>query len=182
MDLALRLPLWAYVLIAGLTVLSVVMGLRGQRLNLGRLWVVPATLIVLTALAFSLEPARPAPVLALDGSALAAGAALGWWRGQFIQISLDPQTYALRSYTSPVGMLALLAVVLARLVFRAWFIEHADALHLSVNEATEAFLVLALGFVCAERIELGLRALRKVRHAKLEALTRKIAPVPTRGL
>lgn len=179
MDSALpHLPVWAYIAVAILTVLVVAQSLKGQTLKVGKLWIVPTTLIVLTAVALSQEPARSLPLLALDGSALTGGAALGWWRGQFTKIAIDPKTHALRSYTSPLGMMALLAVVAARMAFRVWFVDNAYVLHLSVNQATDAMLLVALGFVCAERVELGIRGARLLRETRLEQLRQRVSPVP----
>lgn len=182
MDSALpHLPLWAYVLVAVAFVLVIGRTLRGQDLRIDRLWIMPTLIILLTALALSQRPATELPVMAFQASAALGGAALGWWRGPFTLVRIDAQTEKLTSYSSPIGMIILLGVVAVRFVFRVWILEHAQAFNLTVGEVTDALLLFAVGLVCAERVELAIRATRALNAAKAEKVRSMFAPAQPTG-
>lgn len=172
-----HLPVWVYVIVAALFVFVLGRTVSRQKLRIDRLWMVPASLVFLTAVALSQHPATRLPMLALYASALCAGAALGWWRGQFTLVTVDPKTEVVTSHTSSVGLVILLGVVAVRMGVRAWITEHASAFNLTVGEVTDAFLLFAVGLVCAERIEVAIRATRALNRARHDKLRQKIAPV-----
>src|SRR5665213_3291445 len=89
----------------GVAVLIVVLrNSRPRKLNVERLWVYPAILVVM--LGGSLAAAPP-PVTVTGMSLLVGGfligALLGWQRGRFTRIEIDPATHALTARASPIG-------------------------------------------------------------------------------
>ena len=157
---------WVYVvpvLIIGLVILR---NARARHLKVERLWVSPVLLLVLTATTFSQQQMPTPMMIAGDIAALALGATLGWWRGRFTKITVNPETHDLTSQASPVGMVLILAIMLIRQGLRGYATANAGALHVSVVEVTDAFLLLAVGLVCAQRLEMALRANRLLTEAR----------------
>jgi hypothetical protein len=144
-------------------------GARARALRVEQMWVMPTLILAGAAASFS-QQAPPGPtLLAAEIAALAAGAALGWWRGRFTVITVDPQTHALTSKASPVGLVLVAAVVLIRFALRDYAVTHASSLHVSIAAITDVFLLLAAGLVCAQRLEMWLRARRLLAEARAVA-------------
>jgi hypothetical protein len=99
-------------------------------------------------------------------AALAVGALLGWWRARLTHIAVDPQTHQLTSRASPLGMLVILGLFAVRYGLRAFATQNAGALHLSVKLVADAALVMTVGLVCAQRLEIALRATRLLNGAR----------------
>jgi hypothetical protein len=164
-------PVWVYlipVLVIGLVILR---NARARNLRVERLWISPVLLLVLTATTFSQQHMPTPPMIAVDIAALALGAALGWWRGRFTKITVNPETHDLTSQASPLGMVLILAIMVIRQGVRSYATANAGALHVSVIDVTDAFLLLAVGVVCAQRLEMALRANRLLTEARAAKLT-----------
>jgi hypothetical protein len=146
--------------------LAILRSSRARNLRIERLWVAPALILVATVLAFSHQRPPGTLMIGVDILAIGLGAALGWWRGRFTLISVDPATHALTSKTSAFGMLLLLAIFAIRFGLRGLAAENASALHVTVTDITDAFLLLAVGLVCAQRLEIALRANRLLSEAR----------------
>ena len=146
--------------------LAVLRGARARNLRIERLWITPAILLIITVMTLSQQRLPPPAMIGIDLAALAGGGALGWWRGRFTRITVDPEKHTLTSQTSPVGMLLLVAIFALRFGLRSYVFENAGALHLSVTAATDAFLLLAVGLICAQRLEIALRASRLLTSAR----------------
>ena len=158
--------IWVYlvpVLIIGLVILR---NARARHLKVERLWISPVLLLVLTATTFSQQHMPTSIMIAGDVAALALGATLGWWRGRFTKITVNSETHDLTSQASPVGMVLILAIMVIRQGVRSYATANAGALHVSVVEVTDAFLLLAVGLVCAQRLEMALRANRLLTEAR----------------
>lgn len=166
MDHAPTAPPWVYLVALAFIALAVTRNARARNLRVERLWIGPAVILAMTLLAFSQQTVPSVGMVALDLLALGVGAALGWWRGRFTRIAVDPQTHALTSQTSPLGMLLILAIFALRSVVRAYATAHAGSLHVSITGITDAFLLLAVGVVCAQRLEMALRASRLLAEAR----------------
>ncbi|MFC3070082.1 CcdC protein domain-containing protein [Phenylobacterium soli] len=161
-----NLGVWAYLfpLIAiGMVILR---NSRARRLRIEALWVSPLVILLLVGLALAQEGVPSPAGLALDIAALALGALLGWWRGRFTHITVDPETHALTSRASPVGMLLILGIFALRYGLRTFAAENAGALHMSVSTVADAALVITVGLVCAQRLEIALRASRLLAEAR----------------
>ena len=142
---------------------------RERKLKVERLWMAPLAMLVLVALALTRQ-APPGPAMVgVDIAALVLGALAGWWRGRLTRIVVDPATHALTSRTSPVGMLLILALFVVRYGLRAFGTETAGMLHVSALEITDVLMLLAVGLVCAQRLEIALRATRMLNEARGKA-------------
>jgi hypothetical protein len=130
---------------------------RARRLRIETLWIGPVMIIALIGLSLSQEGA-PSPLgLAVDVIGLAVGAMIGWWRARFTHIEIDQQTRQLTSRASPLGMLVILGVFALRFALRMYAAEIAGPYALL---ATDALLVMTVGLVCAQRLEIFTRASR----------------------
>ncbi|THD77595.1 MAG: DUF1453 family protein [Phenylobacterium sp.] len=139
---------------------------RARRLRIETLWIAPVLILVLVGLALS-QAGMPSPLaMALDLAALAAGALLGWWRARFTHISVDPQTHQLTSRASPVGMLIILGIFAIRYGVRIYAEQNASTLHMPVNDIADTALVISVGLVCAQRLEIFTRASRLLAEAR----------------
>jgi hypothetical protein len=139
---------------------------RARRLRVERLWISPVVLILLAVLIFAVQP-PPGPVfLAIDLAAMALGAFVGWWRGRFTNISVDPATHQLASRPSAAGMILILVLFGVRYALRMLTPETAGFLHVSALEITSGLMLLAVGLVCAQRLEIFVRARRLLREAR----------------
>jgi hypothetical protein len=139
---------------------------RERRLKIERLWIAPLLLLLLAGLSFSAQRPPGPLTLALDLAAFAVGAVAGWWRGRLTRITVDPDTHALTSKASAAGMLLILVLFTTRYALRSLGSETAGLLHVSVVQITDALLLLAVGLVGAQRLEIGLRATRLLREAR----------------
>ena len=169
-DIPANAGVWVYlvpVLIIGLVILR---NARARNLRVERLWISPVLLLVLTATTFSQQHMPTPLMIAVDVVALTIGAAMGWWRGRFTKITVNPETHDLTSQASPVGMVLILAIMVIRQGVRSYATANAGALHVSVVDVTDAFLLLAVGVVCAQRLEMALRANRLLTEARAAKL------------
>jgi hypothetical protein len=139
---------------------------RARTLRMERLWIGPALVLLMAALALFAQPPRTTPAIAIDVAALAIGVPLGWWRGRASRFTVDPETHVVTSRVSPFGMLLILAIFALRYGARALLGPNATALHVSAVDIADAFLVLAVGVVCAQRIEWFVRGRRMIAEAK----------------
>ena len=124
-------------------------------LNPQMLWVVPAIYAVIVIANFVLRPPR-ATGWAISIAALLIGAALGWQRGRFTRIHVDPETHTVQQSTS-IASLALIAVLVA---MKQAANAGGSVAHLDMATITDALLAFALGTFAAMRIEMYLRASR----------------------
>jgi len=161
-------PAGAATLVVPLIVVALVVlrNLRARRLRVETLWIGPVMILALVGLALSQEGVPSPAMLALDLAALAVGALLGWWRARFTKITVDPQTHQLTSQASPVGMLVILGIFALRYGLRYYAMQNANALPLPVNGIADAALVISVGLVCAQRLEIALRATRLLNEAR----------------
>jgi membrane protein CcdC involved in cytochrome C biogenesis len=138
---------------------------RERALRIERLWITPTLLVIVGGLVLSQTSLPGADWLWLV-PALGAGAAIGFWRGRFTAVSIDPQSHALTSKTSPAGLYLLIGLLLVRIALRAYLATKASSLHLDVALLTDAFLVFAIGLVATQRLEIWVRARRLIAAAR----------------
>jgi len=157
---------WTYLvplIIVGIVILR---NSRARTLKIERLWISPAIIMLMAILAFSHNP-PPGPIgLALDIGAVALGALLGWWRGRASTFTVDPETHVVTSRVSPFGMLLILGIFGLRYLLRGALSGEASVLHVTAAEATDSFLLLAVGVVSAQRLEWWIRARKMIDAAK----------------
>lgn len=149
----------AVALIVPLVVIGLVIlrNSRARRLRIETLWIAPVMIVAMIGLALSQE-GMPTPLsIGIDIAGLAVGALIGWWRARFTHIEIDQQTHQLTSRASPLGMLIILGVFALRYALRMFAAESAGQYGLV---ATDALLVMTVGLVCAQRLEIFTRASR----------------------
>lgn len=161
-----NLPFWAYLLPLALIAVVILRNARARQLRIERMWVAPLVILLISGLSISQQPPSGPMGIGLDVVALGLGALLGWQRGRFTQISVDPATQVITSQTSPIGMLLILVIFALRGGVRVYAMQNAGALHLPVTDLTDAFLLLAVGLVCTQRLEMALRASRLLNEVR----------------
>lgn len=138
---------------------------KARPLRLERLWVVPAIYLALTVLLFAqMTPHGLGWLWAV--LALAAGGAIGWYRGAAMKIHVDPETHALNQTASPLAMLFLLALIGVRFAIRAGAAYEAGLGHVDVVLVTDCLVAFALGLLSVTRLEMFLRGSRLLREAR----------------
>ena len=169
MDLPQDAGIWTSLFPILILALVIFRNARTRKVRLERLWIGPVIILGVVALVFS-QQAVPGPLaIAFDVAALALGALLGWWRGRASRFTVDPETHEVTSRASMAGMALILAIFAARFAVRRFFAGEASPLHVSAIEATDAFLLMAVGLVCAHRLEWWIRARRMVAETKAAA-------------
>jgi uncharacterized membrane protein SirB2 len=144
---------------------------RSRRLRIEAMWVAPVIIVAMIGLALYAEQSRGmldlTPVgIALDMAGVVLGAALGWWRARFTNITINPETHELTSRASPIGMVVILAILVLRTVVRTYAAENAGALGHWGPPLADALLLMSVGLVCAQRLELYTRASRMLAEAR----------------
>lgn len=166
--------LLTYVLLT--LVVAVVLVLRVRRmgrprpLRLERLWIAPALLAAATAVVMAEAPPTGRDWLWL-ALALAVGAGLGWVRGSTMTIAVDPETHALNVKASPAAVVLLVVLIAVRYGLRTLLQDEAQALGLGAALISDLLLVLALGLIAMQRLEMWLRARRLLAAAQAGAVT-----------
>ena len=130
------------------------------------MWVVP--LIVVLLIGFGLwapiyfDPDH-VPFGPVDWALLAAGLALGvaagWWRGKMVVIQKTPEG-ELKAQASPLGLILIVVLLVGRQGLRALLEPHAAGWGLNVLAVQDAFMMVAVGLVVAQRVEMYIRARR----------------------
>jgi hypothetical protein len=156
-------------LLIGLVVAVAILYLRNRKprpLKIERLWIRPAIFVVLMGLTLASSP-PPLDAASLGLIVLAAilGAGLGWQRGRFIHIDVHPETHELTTRVSPLGLLFIIAIVVARFGLRAGAGE-ARQLHLSFAAVSDAVVILLGAMMMAQGTEIWLRARRVLAEAR----------------
>ena len=138
---------------------------QSRRLRVELLWITPALLIAVAALAIAPQP--PVGIQwAWLGLSLVIGAALGWYRGKMMHITVDPETHALNTKASPAAMIFILLIVAIRVGLRYLALGEASAWHVSAALITDVFIVFAVGLLGVQRVEMWLRANRLLGEAR----------------
>jgi hypothetical protein len=159
-------PTWTYLIPVVMIGLVILRNSRARRLRIESLWIAPVLILVLVGLSLS-QQGMPTPLmLGIDIAALAVGGAIGWWRARFTHITVNPETHELTSKASPVGMMVVLAVFALRYGIRMYAAQNASSIGVSANAIADAALVLSVGLVCAQRLEIALRASRLLNEAR----------------
>jgi hypothetical protein len=140
---------------------------RPRELRIELLWIRPLIFLALLATsAIVTPPPLTALSIALMIGALVIGAALGWQRGRFMRIEVHPETHALTSRASPVGMIFILALLAVRLGLRGMLMQNAATLPFSVIAMTDALLALVVAMMVVQGLEMWLRARRLLAEAR----------------
>ena len=146
-------------------IIGVVLALRWRRmsrvrpLKLETLWVFPTLYAALAAYMYWAHPPQ-GWAWGFCLIALGLGAALGWQRGKFMRITVDPETHALGQSASPGAILFIVALILARNGARMALGTGSgdNALHLNAIAVTDMLIAFGLGLFSLQRLEMYLRA------------------------
>lgn len=145
---------------------------RKQPLKLGMLWLWPAILVIACAIALVLpQPGMPLPHFAAMDWALMALAALvgavgGWQLGRTMAIDVHPEKGTLMVQSSPVGLLVLVGLVLARMGLRTGVRLEADAWHLNAALIIDMLIVFTAALFVTRSLEMYLRAHQVMHEAR----------------
>jgi hypothetical protein len=155
-----------------LVLIVVVVALRARKLSkkqplkLGRLWIRPAILLAACILVLAIpQPGQPVRHFAmLDWAVLALAATIGgiggWYLGRTMAIEVHPEDGTLMVQASPVGLIVLIGLMLARTGLRAGAKLEAEAWHLDVVLLFDALIVFTAGLFIIRSLEMYLRARR----------------------
>lgn len=135
---------------------------QARPLKIERMWIRPAIMLAVCALVLSQYPPRLADLgwLAL---ALALGSLVGWQRGRFVRIVVDPQTHEINQQASPAALIFLVAVIVVRVVLRQ---EAMAAWHVGVALITDLSIVFVVGLFGVQQLEMWLRARKLLAQAR----------------
>lgn len=147
-------------------VMIVARNLRPRRLRVELLWIRPAILLLFIAGYFYRFPPQSLTDVAGLVVGFAVGGALGWWRGGFTRIEVDPATGTAMQQASPLGVLVILALFAIRAGVRFAVAQNGAALPASVETVTGWLLALAVGLVVLQQLEIWVRARRLMAEAK----------------
>jgi hypothetical protein len=157
---------WVYLIPLVVLGLMIFRNARERRLKIERLWITPTVLLVLAALVLAPQKPPGLTMIAIYVVALVLGALAGWWRGRLTRITIDPETHEMTSRASMVGMVLILGLFVVRRLVGVYAAAHAETLHVSTLEVTDALLLLAVGLVCAQRLEVAIRASGMLKAAR----------------
>jgi len=146
--------------------LLIVRNARPRPLKIERLWIRPAIFIAMMGLALTAS-APPLDVLNVGVLvvALAAGGGMGWLRGKSMQIHVHPETHELSARASPLGLVLIFGLLVVRYALRGAALEGSSFLHLSILTIADAFVLLAVGMMVVQGLEMWLRARRLLADA-----------------
>ena len=74
----------------------------------------------------------------------------------------------LKAQASPIGLIIVIGVLLARRALQPWLEAHAADWHVNPLAIIEAFMLFAAAMVVAQRVEMFIRA-RNIRHGGTDA-------------
>ena len=137
---------------------------KPQRLRLGTLWIIPGIFTLLAIVVLVQFPPAGWGWLWLT-LGLIAGSAIGWQRGRFVAISIDPDTGLLNQRSSRAAMVFILVLVAVRWGLRSAVMMGDARWHLGAMLVSNIFIAFAVGILGAYRVEIYLRA-RKLLRAR----------------
>jgi hypothetical protein len=147
---------YVYLVMAVAIIFMIRRNLSSRRIRAGTLWVFPVILTAIAVVSISQTPPHNATGIAILAAGAAAGAVAGWYRGKFTHISLDAETGVLTGKGSAVGLMLILALLVARYAIRTWAATHPDKGGIAVAIADAAFLAGFATLIVA-RLEMWLR-------------------------
>jgi hypothetical protein len=152
-------------------IIGIVLALRLRRvgqmrkMRLETLWIVPAIFFAIAGIMFFEAPPHGLGWL-WCAIALAAGAAIGWQRGRFVEIHVDPDTHELNQKASAGAIIFIVVLMGVRYGLR-YVMEMGEARwHLNALLISGIFISLALGMLSSFRLEMYLRARRLLAAAR----------------
>ncbi len=136
-------------------------------LNVATLWIVPAIMIlaacgsIAAVVAVARVPMGIAEV-GLVAACLAAGSMLGWWRGRFTEIAVDPASRRVTTATSAMSIAVIGGLIVVRMILKMVLFNAAAPRSPHGALLNVYFLMFGVGVLAAARVEMWLRARRLV--------------------
>ncbi|MDE2184732.1 MAG: DUF1453 family protein [Alphaproteobacteria bacterium] len=148
---------------------------KGRPVKPSRLWIRPAVIGLLMIAPFAASPRPDVTALAIFTAAAVAGLLLGFVLARHQEFSIDPQTGAITSRMSPVGIALFVGLIVVRMAFRVAIQGGQPPARLAAHSAqvmlyTEAALLFVFALILAQAVETWrrikpLRAEHEVRTA-----------------
>jgi membrane protein CcdC involved in cytochrome C biogenesis len=158
-----------YAITAAVIILVLFLRLRNvgktRRLRIETLWIVPMVFMGFAVFIFSQLPPSGLGWLWVAIAAVVGGV-VGWQRGRFMEIRVDPDTHEINQKTSPAAIIFLVALVLVRMALRSAIAMGDARWHLGATLVTDIFIGFAIGVLTIYRVELYLRARRLLAEAR----------------
>lgn len=157
--------LFIAILVAALIIIA--RNSRPRKLKIERLWLFPVIYLALLVLGLYEAPPPMSPLsigLLLSGAVL--GALLGWQRGRFTHIQINPGAHEMTSRASVLGIAFILLVMVARTGLHSLLAQDLGGLGVSAGVLGDALLVLAVAMLSVQRLEIWLRASRMLEAAR----------------
>lgn len=140
---------------------------RPRKLKIVLLWIRPAIFVAILAATFAANPPGfDLTSMGLLVLALLIGCALGWQRGRFMHIEVDPATDAVTARASPVGILFILAILVVRVGLRGALIPNHALFGMPASSITDALFLVFASMIVIQSLEMGLRARRLIGEAR----------------
>jgi hypothetical protein len=169
-------PVGPYSILVIVLILLPVLYLRMRRmatarpLRLSQLWIRPALIFALAALAIfapqpgqtGLSPLGPAQWAWLALASL-LGALAGWHYGRLIAIEVHPENGTLMTKGGTAAMLVIVVLVMVKLGMRPLLAREGGTLHLDVRLLTDASIVFSTTLFAVRNLEMYLRAQQVMR-------------------
>jgi hypothetical protein len=157
-------------LVIGLVIVAALLLFRNRRprrLRIELLWIRPVIFVVIVALALFAAPPPLTPIsLGLLALGLILGGALGWQRGRFMRIDIDPETHAISVRASPAGLFFIVILLALRQELAAVMRDNALTLHVPLNAVIDAFVLLSGAMMIVQGLEMWMRARRLLAEAR----------------
>lgn len=140
---------------------------RARPLRIELLWVRPLLLLVLFGFGALREPITPTPLnLTVLIAGAVIGAAIGWQRGRFMRIEVDPDTHAVTSRASVLGIVFIVGVLLLRVLAVGAMRENVAHLPISPIVGSDALITLIIAMFATQGLEMWIRARRLLAEAQ----------------
>ena len=140
---------------------------KPQPLKLGRLWVQPAIILAVTALALLAPPPgqhAPHPLELQDWAwlvlAAGIGAVAGWYWGRAMAIEIHPENGTLMVRGGQAAILVLVMLILLRMGLRTGLAVEGHAWHLDALLISDASIVFTAALFSLRSLEMYIRARR----------------------
>jgi hypothetical protein len=141
--------------------------LRPRPLKIERLWIRPVIYAVITGATISASPfPTDAISLLVFVLAMALGAGLGWQRGRLTHIEVEPETHALTTRASAIGVVLIVGLLGVKILLRGAAPNNHSLLGIPAAAVTDGLVFLLGAMVVTQSLEMWLRARRLLAQAQ----------------
>lgn len=135
---------------------------QGTRIRQSTMWIAPVLVALAVILLMSAAPPVLTPaVVAGFVAALALGGAVGWLMARHVNLTVDPKTGTVSSKATPVGLILLVALLVARFALKSEFLpapgQAEGHLQASALLATDFMILFSAGLVWGRVVTLMTR-------------------------